>query len=122
MQDQKDCARVCRILAAQLTEVQARFEKSSGDLIATLDRLEAIAATGNHDDAVGVLQGTLDDILFDQAQEHDLIRQMMAAVAQALSRLPDGIDVDQLSRLYVSDAQRSIHEAALRAPGQGDAD
>ncbi len=112
MQDHEDCARVCRVLAAQLTEVQARFEKCSGTLIATLDQLEAKVADGGGG-AAAALQDALDSLLFVQAQEHDLIRQMMAAVAHALSLLPDDIDVDRLSGLYVTDAQRTVHEVAL---------
>lgn len=117
MQDRKDCARVCRVLAAQLTEVQARFEKSSGDLIAALDRLEATVGAGEGGAAASAsdLQGLLDNLLFAQAQEHDLIRQMMAVVAHALLLLPDNIDIDQLARLYVSDSQRSVHQATLGA-------
>ncbi|WP_207462758.1 hypothetical protein [Azospirillum sp. SYSU D00513] len=121
MQDQKDCARMCRVLAAQLTDAQARFERASGELIGTLDRLETAMAGGQPGETVAVLQGTLDSLLFAQAQEHDLIRQMMAAVAQALSRMPDGIDVEGLSSLYVSDVQRSLHRdvlAAVPAPGE----
>lgn len=122
MQDHKGCAGVCRVLAAQLAEVQARFERSSGDLIAALDRMEAKVAAGNGDAAAAALQETLDGILFAQAQEHDLIRQMMAAVAQALALLPDDIDIDRLAGLYVSDAQRTVHQAVLTAPGPGHAD
>lgn len=118
MQDHKDCARVCRVLAAQLSDVQARFEKASGDLIATLDQLEAVASGGGADTAAA-FQGMLDSILFVQAQEHDLIRQMMAVVAQALSLLPDDIDVERLSGLYVSETQRTVHQAALAA-AEGD--
>ncbi|MBP2314284.1 hypothetical protein [Azospirillum soli] len=121
MQDHEDCARVCRVLAAQLTEVQARFETASGTLIATLGQLEATVAAEMAADGGGAataLQDALDSLLFAQAQEHDLIRQMMAAVVQALSLLPDGIDTDRLPELYVTEAQRTVHAVALAAAAE----
>ncbi|HEY0836974.1 MAG TPA: hypothetical protein VGE72_23890 [Azospirillum sp.] len=120
MQDHKDCAGVCRVLAAQLAEVQARFETSSGELMATLDRLDALLS--DEGDAAAreapTLQSALDGLLLVQAQEHDIIRQMMGVVTRALSLLPDGIDVEGLSGLYVSDVQRQVHSAVVE---RGDA-
>lgn len=115
MGDHQDCARVCRVLAAQLREAQVRFERSSGTLLATLDHLEAQVAGEDADAAAAAVQTTLDTLLFAQAQEHDLIRQMMSVVAHALALLPKNIDVDGLENLYVTDAQRMIHSAVLRA-------
>lgn len=117
MQDHEDCARVCRVLAAQLTAVQARFETASGTLIATLGQLET-AVEESDGNATAALQDALDSLLFVQAQEHDLIRQMMAVVAHALSLLPDGIDTDRLSELYVTDTQRTVHAVALSAAAE----
>ncbi|MFC7335436.1 hypothetical protein [Rhodocista pekingensis] len=122
MQTHKDCVRVCRVLAAQLAEVQARFEKSSGELIATLDRLDGAVVTGEGKEDAGRVRNLVDDILFSQAQEHDLIRQMMEVVAQALALLPDDIDVDGLAALYISEAQHRVHRQTLMAPPEaGDA-
>lgn len=122
MRDREDCASVCCILAAQMREALTRFDRFSSDLDTTLSQLETkvIAADSRH--AAEAVQGTLDEILFVQAQERDLVRQMMEAVTQALSLLPDRIDAGQLVQLYVSDAQRAVHCAALAmAPGPGDA-
>ncbi|MDQ2102424.1 hypothetical protein [Azospirillum isscasi] len=110
----EDCPRVCRVLAAQVAEVQARFESSSQELIATLDRLDGmLAADSAHAREAAAMQEALDALLFAQAQEHDIIRQMMGVIAHALRLLPDHIDLDQLVGLYISDAQRDVHRAAL---------
>lgn len=122
MQDREDCAGICQILAAQLQEALTRFNRVNEDLAATFSKLEAQVTAGDGQGLAAAVQGTMDDILFVQAQEQDIIRQMMEAVIQALSLLPDGIDVARLAQLYVSEAQRSVHEAALAAmPGRGDA-
>lgn len=111
----KACTRIYRILAAQMAEVQGRFERCSGELIATLDGLEAGMAA-DPAGAVAALQSSLDTLLFTQAQEHDLIRQMMGVLAKVLTLLPDDITIDLLPSLYVSGAQLTVHEAVLAAP------
>lgn len=112
MGDHQDCARVCRVLAAQLREAQIRFETSGATLLSTLDRLEAQVGA---DGAGATLRAAIDSLVFAQAQEHDLIRQMMAMVAHALALLPKDIDVDGLVDLYITDAQRAVHTAVLHA-------
>lgn len=120
MSSKEDCSRVCRVLSAQVAAVQARFEASSQELIATLDRLDGLLATDSaHAKETAAMQEALDGLLFAQAQEHDIIRQMMGVIAHALSLLPDDIDPDRLVGLYISDAQRNVHRAALE---RGDAD
>lgn len=115
MPDYKDCARVCRVLAAQISEVQARFETSSDALISTLDRLERMLSAGPSENTqgMGALQAALDSLLFAQAQEHDVIRQMMGTVGKALTLMPDHIDVEGLAGLYVSDVQRRVHDVVV---------
>lgn len=122
MRDHKDCARVCRVLAAQIAEVQARFACSSDALIATLGKLDLLlsaqsgAAAGGGAAAAAesdALQAALDSLLFVQAQEHDVIRQMMGTVGKALALMPDRLDVEGLAGLYVSDVQRHVHDVVL---------
>ena len=43
---------------------------------------------------------------------------MMAVIAQALALLPDDIDLDRLAGLYISDVQRTVHDAALLPPAR----
>ncbi|KAA0680749.1 hypothetical protein [Roseomonas genomospecies 6] len=124
MGSKEDCSRVCRVLAAQVAEVQARLESSSQELVATLDRLDGLLTADSDRNSAqaretAAMQDALDGLLFAQAQEHDIIRQMMGVIAHALSLLPDHIDPDRLVGLYISDAQRNVHRAALE---RGDAD
>lgn len=120
MGSKEDCSRVCRVLAAQVAEVQSRFEHSSQQLVVTLNRLEdLLGADPAHAREAAAVQEALDGLLFAHAQEHDIIRQMMDVIGHALRLLPDDIDSDRLVALYISDAQRDVHRAAL---GRSDAD
>ncbi|MDO9712962.1 hypothetical protein [Paracraurococcus lichenis] len=105
-----------------MRETLAQFDQGSNGLAAVLGELEVKVTAGNGRDTAADMQATLGDILFIQVQERDLIQQMMEAVFQAPSLLPDGVEAIRLAQLYVSDTRHAVHRAALPvAPERGDA-
>lgn len=102
-----------RILAAQLDEIQRYFDRSSQALISALDHLAVRAASAGTDCPAAALNDALADLAFAQAQETDLLSQMMRLLGEAIARLPDDTDPDRLAGHYISDRQRRVHEAVL---------
>ena len=121
MDPQTDAVVFFRILAAQFDEMRRRFDRSAQSLVATLDSLAGrVSATDIDDPAVAALNDALADLAFAQAQESDLLSQMMRGLGVALSGLPRDTDIDRLAGGYISDWQRSVHAAVLEHPRDDD--
>jgi hypothetical protein len=111
---QTDAITFFRILSAQFDEVQRRFNRSAQSLVANLDALAGrAAATEAHHPALAELNETLADLAFMQAQENDLLSQMMRGLGLALARLPGDTDTDNLACGYISENQHSVHASVL---------
>jgi hypothetical protein len=135
---------LCAVLAAQVAALRERIDGGAtvellwraGDVLALLAGLPREQAPhGNATDpgfdsrraaALGAeaeLRRSLDALAFEQAQRHDLARQMADGVVTALQRLASrGSGSDRLSPadlldIYVSDDQRRVHEVAIVESG-----
>ncbi|MDE8345532.1 MAG: hypothetical protein POH28_05060 [Acidocella sp.] len=81
------------------------------------ENIEAIAK-------IAEIRHGLDELAFSQAQKQDFARQIADCVVTALERMSvaemqghDEFSLDDLSKLYVSDDQRRLHESVLRRIG-----
>ena len=105
---------VARVLCAQFSELQQHFMRSMTTLVSTLDRISGMLADLDVSGAkIEELTDALADLAFLQAQDRDLLWQMMQAIGQALSHLPNGVSLKQLASSYICDRQRRIHQSVL---------
>ena|ERR1700761_4845608 len=110
-----------RILAAQVSEVRSTFDQSTQSLVASLDRLASqAAAAAAANPGIAELNDALADLAFAQAQESDLLSQMMRGISAALARLPADTSIEDLSDDYISDRQRRVHASVLEHSNRDD--
>jgi hypothetical protein len=119
-------ALVQTILAEQLDALHEHIKGAVlvDRLAGCADQLAALAALlepgSGAARAAATLETTLDDLAFDHAQQQDLARQTAELVAKALRMFGAGaLSPDGLWALYVSDAQRRLHETLLERLTQG---
>lgn len=131
---------VCSVLAAQVAELRDRIDGGAAiellwrtsDVLSQLSGLVLELAKRCHDSELNAqcnaavaaeaeISRSIESLAFEQAQRNDFTCQTVDCVVTALERLAgadgpagNGLSLDDLAALYVSEEQRNVHDAATR--------
>ena len=100
----------------QISDAVTQATETARDTISYADRLPPQLAERCHEVAAAQSGSIVDAFAFAQAQRLDLVSQMADFLAAALTRLAEGADAlstAELATLYVSEAQRRIHDETM---------
>lgn len=111
MTAQAEWQEVCRVLAGQLGTVRERLGAHTAQTLELFDRLGGADAEER--------DRLVDEAFVIQAQQHDLLDQLIGTAVSVLNRLPDGFQTNEMIAFYVSDLQREVHGRILGGDAEG---